>query len=151
MSFLDTSYGNLKYEDSGKWFEFYPHNPDGSIPRIKLRRAHSRNRAYQAGLSALANKVKGVSNRDVDDYALGEAYAKYLVVVWENFPCPDGLGEEFGIKDGEFIPFSYKNVMKVFEARPRFFDEIHRKVHDEPAFGEDSDAEDKADEDSVKN
>ena len=151
MSFLDTCFGELKYEDSGEWFEFYPHNPDGSVPRIKLRRAHSRNRAYQSGLAALANKIKGLANKDVDDSALGEAYAKYLVVVWENFPCPAGMAETFGIKEGEYIPFSFQNVMRIFEGRPRFFDDIHRKVHDEAAFGEDDEAENLADEESAKN
>lgn len=151
MSFLDSAYGNLKYEDVGKWLEFYPKNPDGTVPRIKLRRAHSRNRAYQSALAAAASKVRNVRSKDVDDQAMGEVYCNHLVLAWEHFICPDDLLDLYGLKKGERIPFSKSNVLKLFDARPRFFDEVHRRVHDEEFFDDDFAGDDAEDEKSVKN
>lgn len=155
MSFLDESFGELKYEDEGKWLE-YQANPDGSIPRIKLRRAHQRHTAYQSGIAAMTARVRGNRRRklspDDDEKIACEAYSKYLVMGWENFVCPDSLLEKFGLKKGEFIPFSVQNCYKLMRARPRFSDDIHRTVHNEEFFSEqDEGFSDEADEDSVKN
>ena len=133
MVFLDDSFGELKYEDEGKWIE-YASNPDGSIPRIKIRRAHSRNKSYMAGLTAINKKYKGSRMKDIDDRVVAEAYSKYLLLTWENFQCPKSLTEMFGLKEFEDIPFSKDNAIKVFLARPRFLDDIHKRVHDEEEF-----------------
>ena len=151
MSFLDSAYGDLKYENIGKWLDFYPPNPDGTVPRVKLRRAHSRHRGYQAALAAAASKLKGVRDRDVDDRAMADVYAKHLVLTWEHFICPEGLLDDFELKKGDRIPFSKANVLKLFDKRPRFFDEIHRRVHDEDFFGDDDVGDDSSDEESSKN
>lgn len=133
MVFLDDSFGDLKYEDEGKWVE-YASNPDGSIPRIKIRRAHSRHKSYMAGLTAITKKYKGSRIADIDDKVVAEAYSKYLILAWENFQCPASLTETFGLKEHENIPFSKDNSVKLFLARRRFLDDIHKRVHDEEEF-----------------
>ena len=155
MSFLDDTFGDLKYENIGKWVDFAT-NDDGTTPRIKLRRAHGRNHTYSAGLSAIINKYSGhkkdrKTTKEIDDKIAAEAYANYLIITWENFICPDSLLEEFGLKSGEHIPFSRENAIKLFKARPRFLDHVHSKVQDSGFFGKTELDEEREDEDSVKN
>ena len=148
MTFLDTSFGKLKFEDEGVWFSFAV-NPDGSVPRIKLCRAHARNRAYQAGISAImaryreqGHKIKG----DIDDKVCAEAFSKYLVITWENFLCPSDLLTEFGLKEGDYIPFSKENAHTLLSNRPRFLDDVNNKVMNPDHYGDS-----KSDEESAKN
>lgn len=151
MSFLDDTFGKLKYEDEGKWIE-YAKNPDGSIPRVKVRRAHSRNHAYQAGVASILSRNKGKKIKGaVDDRVTAEAYSKFLIIVWENILCPDSLLETFSLNKGDFIPFSKQNAFKLMMERPRFLDDIHRTVNNEDFFDEDAFDEEAADEETVKN
>ena len=151
MSFLDDTFGDLKYEDVGKWIE-YAKNPDGSTPRVKVRRAHSRNRAYQAGIASILSRNKGKKVKGTaDDRITAEAYSKFLVIIWENILCPNSLLETFELKEGDFIPFSKQNAYKLMMARPRFLDDIHRTVHNEDFFDEDEFDEEVTDEETVKN
>lgn len=156
--FLDTSYGDLKYEDVGKWLDFSP-NPDGTVPRIKLRRAHSRYAEFQAGVAAATGKHRGKKlQKKIDDKICADVYSKFLIITWEHFLCPSSLTEMFGVAEGERIPFSKSNAQKLLMARPRFLDEIHRIVQSEDFFDVDEDENDEggssdedADEASVKN
>lgn len=137
MNFLDSEFGKLEFEDIGKWIEYSP-NPDGTIPRIKIRRAHTRHRGY---ISALAATIKAkkksendLSDPEFDDVVMIEVYSKTIVLAWENFLCPRDSAELFGVGVGEVIPFSASNVATLFRARPRFWDSVYRKAQREDFF-----------------
>lgn len=145
MSFLDSQFGLLKYEDVGRDIEFEP-NPDGTIPKIKVRRAHLRHRSYMATITALIKKYKDhATNIESDDKVMMTAYSRAIVLGWSDILAPADIADQFGVKAGERIPFSPENVLKLFQARVRLFVHVAAKARDESFF------EEKDDEETAKN
>lgn len=147
MSFLEKQFANLPFEDIGKWIE-YDANEDGTIPRIKIRRAHPRHREYASVFTELVRQNKGKvpeGDKEEDDKLMIECYARTIVLAWEHIICPADLAEKFGITAGDRIPFSVNNVRTLFHSRKRFYDDIFIKANRESTFMA------QQDEDSAKN
>lgn len=145
MSFLERDFGILPSEDTGVWIDFRP-NPDGSIPRIKIRRAHARHRKYQAALAEILQDAKDVNAFDgSDDETFPDLYGKHIVLDWENIICPEDLADKFGLQAGERIPYSVDNAIKLLRNRLRLLDHLYVRANRQELFAA------KADEDTVKN
>ena len=140
MTFLDTEYGDLKYETIGKEMEFDP-NPDGTIPKLKIRRAHGRHKAYSAMLASAIKRWRGRNDGELEDVLMMEIYAKTLVLGWTDFIVPDDLADEFGLAKGDRIPFTVENAIKLFKSRRRFWDKVYLQAKQETFFAETDDEE----------
>ena len=138
MTFLDTEFGELKYETIGRDIEFPP-NPDGTIPKLKVRRAHGRHKGYAAMLASVFKRLRGRDDPELEDVLMIEVYAKTIVLGWSDFIVPDNLASDFELSKGERIPFTVDNVIKLFKARRRFWDRVYNQAKQETFFADDED------------
>ena len=144
MTFLDIDYGELKYETIGKDIEYSP-NPDGTIPKIKIRRAHGRHKGYASMVASAMKRIRGRDDQELEDVTMMEVYAKTIILGWSDIIVPPKLASEFGLQKGDRIPFNYENVVKLMKARRRWWDSIYQQAKQESFF------EETEDEETVKN
>jgi hypothetical protein len=107
----------------GVWFN-YPANPDGTVPRFKLRRAGPQNKDFQAAVREVNRHFTDEVTGEVDIDALTgeegtvksrEAFLRTVIADWDNFQPEE---------DGNSVAFSPEAAVSILGA-PEWIDLVN--------------------------
>lgn len=101
----------------------------GDCGKFKIARAGGANKKFAQKFQAVTKPYRRAIQTETIDADLAnklmrQAYADSVVLGWEGVTGPDG----------QPLPFSRENVLKVLEDLPSLFDEIRRFAEDAAAF-----------------